>query len=314
MTFLRNLTISNRLWLIILVAILGFCALTFLALNRFHDNMMDEKRVQTKKLVESVHSIVSNYHERAKRGELEQEEAKQQAMASISVIRYDQNNYFWINDFNARILMHPIKKELNNTDASHMSDPNGKLIFSEFAKTARNQGAGFVSYQWAKTSGGKPVDKLSYVKAFEPWEWVIGTGIYTDDVEKYFWQSTISLGAAALLILALLLGLSLSITHSIVKPLAQTIAALDDISMGEGDLTKRLGEHGKDEISKLSASFNLFSEKILQMILQIAHVSTQLSTAADELSITSSQTHDNITQQQTETHQVATASVPYQMS
>ncbi len=307
MAFLRNLTISNRLWLIILVAILGFCAITFLSLSRFHDNMMDEKRIQTKKLVESVYSIANNYHERAKRGDLEQEEAQQQAMASISVIRYDENNYFWINDFNARILMHPIKKELNNTDASRMSDPNGKMLFSEFAKTARNEGAGFVSYQWAKASGGKPVDKLSYVKAFEPWNWVIGTGIYIDDVEEDFWHSALSMGTTALLILALLLGLSVSITRSIVKPLAQTIAALDDISMGEGDLTKRLDEHGKDEISKLSASFNLFSEKILQIVLQMAHVSTQLATAADELSTTSSQTHDNITQQQSETQQVATA-------
>jgi methyl-accepting chemotaxis protein len=307
MSILRALTISKKLWLLTIITTLGLVALTSLALEEYHAGLMSEKALQTKALIDTAHSLITKQHEHAKRGDFDMQEAKKRAMEEIKGLRYDGNNYFWINDLDARIVMHPIKPELDNKDMSGFADPNGKKIFSEFASVAKKEGEGSVSYHWPKPGSSEPISKISYVKGFKPWGWVVGTGIYVDDVEEQIWSNAFVLTATAIAVLAIVLGLSITITRSIVKPLKETTATLDDISMGEGDLTRRLDDSGKDEIATLSTAFNKFTDKIEQIIINVSQVSTQLATAADELSSTTSQTHETISHQQTETQQVATA-------
>jgi methyl-accepting chemotaxis protein len=304
---MRQISISHKLWLLILIMTFGLAALTLLALVAYHSELMVEKENQTQLLVESAHSIIVNLHAQAEEGHIDMSDAQAQAKAQIKALRYDKSNYFWINDFNAHIVMHPIKPNLDGKDLSDFTDPDGKRIFTEFANVAKRDGEGVVPYLWPKPGSDVPVSKVSYVKGFIPWGWVVGSGVYVDDVKAAFWKHALTLGITALAILGLVLVLSITITRSIVIPLRTTIKALDDISMGEGDLTHRLSVEGKDEVAKLSFAFNGFSEKIQQIIIDVSQVSTQLAEAADELSHTTSRAHDNIAQQQGETHQVATA-------
>jgi methyl-accepting chemotaxis protein len=103
----------------------------------------------------------------------------------IGTLRYGSENkdYFWINDMHPRMLIHPYKPELNGQDLSDIKDPNGKKLFMEFVKVCREKGQGFVNYLWPKYGADKPQPKLSFVKLFKEWGWVIGTGAYTDDIE-----------------------------------------------------------------------------------------------------------------------------------
>jgi methyl-accepting chemotaxis protein len=290
-----------------LLAALGILSITSIALMTYHADLIEQKETQTHKLVQIAHSILSDFHSRAEQGEFSMEEAQTRAKRLIKALRYDDTNYFWINDFNAYMVMHPIKPELDGKDLSNTADPAGKKICSEFAKMAKEHGEGIVPYLWPKPGMQEPVDKISFVKAFKPWGWVIGSGIYVDDVETAFWSTARSLGMTSLLGLALLLVASIAITRSIVTPLNHTTAALNDIATGEGDLTRRLDASGKDEVARLSAAFNLFTEKIQRIIIQVSQVSAQLATAAVELSSTTNQTHENLSQQLVETQQVATA-------
>ncbi len=307
MITLRNLAISKKLWLLTIVTTIGLIAITALALEEYHRDLMQEKLNQTQALAETAYSLIAEQHALTERGEIDLEQAQHRAMEDIKGLRYDETNYFWINDLDARIVMHPIKPQLDGKDMSTFEDPDGKRIFTEFAAVAKRDGEGAVPYLWPKPGSDEPVKKISYVKGFKPWGWVVGTGIYVDDVEKEFWSNAFKLSAAALVVLAILLGLAVAITRSIVRPLTETTAALDDIAMGEGDLTRRLDETGKDEIAKLSAAFNRFTSKIEQLIIKVSQTSSQLATAAEELSSTTAQTHQNVSQQQTETQQVATA-------
>ena len=104
---------------------------------------------------------------------------EKQAKASklIEALRYGPKNedYFWINDMNPTMVMHPYKPELNGSDLSENKDPNGKRLFVEFVKTCQENGEGFVDYYWPKYGADKPQPKLSFVKLFEPWNWIIGT-------------------------------------------------------------------------------------------------------------------------------------------
>ncbi|MEJ2590517.1 MAG: methyl-accepting chemotaxis protein [Candidatus Thiodiazotropha sp.] len=307
MLILRHFTISRKLWILILLATLGILSITALSLMEYHASLLKEKAQQTQRLVETACSVLADYYGRAQAGEFDMATAQNQAKEVIKALRYDQTNYFWINDMDARIVMHPIKPELDGKDLSKFEDPTGKRIFSEFAAKVRQSGEGMVPYLWPKPGAQQPVEKVSYVKGFTPWGWVVGSGIYIDDVETAFWQNARVLGAASLGVLILLLAASILIARSIVRPLSATTAALDDISTGEGDLTHRLDTAGSDEIAKLSAAFNTFSEKICNIVIQVSHISGQVATAAEELSSTTAQTHENISQQMSETQQVATA-------
>jgi methyl-accepting chemotaxis protein len=304
---LRQLPIKHKLWLLTTVTILGLLIITAIALNIYRKDLMNEKVTQTRVLVEAAHSIITDQHARAEKGEIELQEAQSRAAENIKGLRYDSSNYFWINDTDARIVMHPIKPQLDGKDMSSFTDPDGKQIFSEFAAIAKRNGEGVVPYLWPKPGSDTPIQKISYVKGFKPWGWVVGTGIYVDDVDEEFWSTAINLASTVVIVFAILLGFSWIITNSIVKPIKETVDALNDISTGEGDLTRRLDDSGKDEISILSTAFNLFINKIESIIVNVNQTSTQLATAAAELSSTTTQTHDNLTQQQNETHQVATA-------
>lgn len=307
MQSLRHLSISRKLWLLILFTSIGFLTITSVALQEYHGDLMMEKQIQIQRLGEAAHSIMAYQHELAAKGLFDTQEAQKRAKEAIKALRYGDGNYFWINDMDARMIMHPIKPQLDGKDLSDFVDPTNKKIFTEFAAVAKRDGEGVVPYLWPKPGKEKPVAKLSYVKEFKPWGWVIGTGVYLDDVDTEFWGHAVRLGGIALVVLGVLLGFSIAITRSIVTPLVETTMALDDIATGEGDLTRRLDERGKDEIARLSSAFNRFSKKIQQIIAEVSKISAQLATAAEELSSSTTQTHENISQQQQETHQVATA-------
>ena len=307
MSNLRNLSVSKKLWLLTFLTAIGLTLSTVFALMEYHDDLMQEKEAKTRSLVESTITILSSYHARAEQGEFSDEEAKQQALKVIKALRYDGENYFWINDMDAKIVMHPIKPKLDGQDLSDFKDPAGKRIFTEFATVVRHKGSGVVPYLWPKPGSEKPVKKLSYVKGFAPWGWVIGTGIYVDDVETALWINARHMGLVSLIILAVLVILAAAITRSVVDPLRKTITAMDDISTGDGDLTLRLDEQGNDEIASLAVSFNQFARKIQQIVISVSQGSAQLAAATTELNATMKQTHDNVVQQQQETAQVATA-------
>ncbi len=117
--------------------------------------------------------------------EVAENRLKQDAAAVISVLRFGPENkdYFWINDMTPAMIMHPYKPALNGKDLSDVKDPNGKKLFVEFAKVCKEKGEGFVDYYWPKYGDDKPQPKLSFVKLFKEWNWIVGTGIYIDDIE-----------------------------------------------------------------------------------------------------------------------------------
>jgi methyl-accepting chemotaxis protein len=307
MNSLRHLSISKKLWLLILLTSIGFLAVTVLALQQYYDGLMQEKQIQTQMLVESAHSILADHHAQAEQGVIDTQEAQRRAKQAVKALQYDKTNYFWINDMDAVIVMHAAKPQLDGKDMSDFADPAGKKLFSEFVSVVKQDGEGVVSYLWPKKGSDEPVAKTSYVKGFAPWGWIIGTGIYVDDVDVPFWGIAARLGITAIVILVILLIFSIAITGSIVHPLKETILALDDISTGEGDLTRRLDERGKDEITTLSTAFNRFIEMIQQIIIDVNQISAQLAAAAEQLSSVTTESHNDIARQQGETQQVATA-------
>jgi methyl-accepting chemotaxis protein len=167
------------------IFILLFMGFVFLwVLPRTKQVIMKQKQEQLQSLVQNMVSLLNDYHKDEQLGKLSREEAQQRALKRIKDMRYgsEGKDYFWVNDFGPKMVMHPFRPDLNGKDLSDFKDPQGKALFVEFAKVCRDKGAGFVEYLWRwKDDKNRIVPKLSYVQAFAPWGWIIGTGVYIND-------------------------------------------------------------------------------------------------------------------------------------
>ena len=307
LSILRSLSIGQRLYSNLIIALIGMSALVVLVLFQYQKALLEDKRIQVQFEVDTVYSLIEHYHQQAKDGLYDEAAAQQNAIAAIKAIRYNKTDYFWINDMDPNMIMHPIKPALDGQSLAQIQDPNGKKLFVEFAETVRQQGEGFVDYQWPKPGFDQPVDKISYVKGYQPWGWIIGTGIYLDDVQALFHGMIYQALAAFAAISVVLLALSTLIIISITKPLQQSANAMSDIAQGEGDLTVTLVNDGSDEIAKLAHNFNLFTDKIAQLVRQIKPVSNSISMTAASLNQAVQSNQRIASQQHHETDGVAAA-------
>ena len=155
--------------------------------------------------VEVAHKVLTWAQGLEASGALPRADAQRLAKDAVSKLRYGKGDYFWINDMTPRMVMHPIKPEMNGSDLSDYKDPNGLLLFKAMVDVAAKDGAGLVAYQWPKPGLAAPQDKISYVMAFQPWGWVIGSGVYVDNVLAS--AQALWLKAAGIVAVTLLLGL-----------------------------------------------------------------------------------------------------------
>ncbi|MBZ5597980.1 MAG: methyl-accepting chemotaxis protein [Acidobacteriia bacterium] len=303
------MSLKSKFRLIVAVAAAGLLILAAFWLHSERARILREKQEKAQNLVEVPYSVVVRYQAMEQKGELNRAEAQQQALAVIKTMRYEGENYFWINDLRPTMVMHPMKPQLDGKDLSDFKDPNGKKLFVEMAETVRKSGAGFVAYMWPKPGQDKdkPVPKLSFVKGFEPWGWVIGTGIYIDDVDAAWRESASKAGGLTVVCLAVLLIVSGSISRSIFRRLGHIVERIKDVAQGEGDLTKRIEVNSDDEVAELAKWFNSFMDKLHQMISELAENTRALTTASEEISRSSQEQSRGARMQSEQTTQVATA-------
>ncbi|MDX1319911.1 MAG: methyl-accepting chemotaxis protein [Oceanospirillum sp.] len=304
---LRSIGIKPRMVLVVITTVLSIIALVSFSLNQTYKMQIQEKQIKTQHLVESALAMVEHEYQGFKAGQQTEEQAKQRAIKTLEALRYGDNDYFWINDMQAVVVMHPIKPALNGKDLSKLEDPNGKRLFQSFVDTVRAKGQGNEGYLWPKPGFEQPVEKVSYVAGFKPWGWVIGTGIYIDDVEAAFWETAGSQVTIAVIGLAITVLVLFLIANSIITPMDETNRAMRNISQGEGDLTQRLDASGNDEMSQLARSFNLFVDQIQSVIKEVDSSTQRVASAAEQLTQATSQSTEAIHRQTTETDQVATA-------
>ncbi len=301
---LRKLKIKRRLQLNLLLVLISFVIFIVLTLNTFKSSLLEQKYEKTKNIVEVAHKIIEHNFSRISSEGITDEQAQKSALDTIRALRYDETNYYWINDYSATMVMHPIKPALVGKDLSGFKDPHGIQLFQEFVDVVNKQGDGFVSFYWKKTETEKPVAKIGYVKGFKNWGWIVGSGIYLDDVDEEFASMAIltsTIGAIAFIIFAIM---NIFIQRSILTPLNKTVEMITDISEGEGDLTKRLIVEGNDEITSLTSGFNTFSEKIQTLVNDVDQSASQVKSNAESLDGLNQQAKSLAEQQNEQTGQL----------
>ncbi|WP_300454920.1 bacteriohemerythrin [Accumulibacter sp.] len=260
---LRRLSLINRLSLMAVLALLAMLLIVGESLWSEHDLLYSDRQVKTRHLVEVATGILEHYHGLQKAGALTEEEARQQAKAAVKRLRYEKTEYFWINDLGKpvpRMVMHPTVPALDGkvldearfdkaTSLQAGADGprvrvEGKNLFVSFNEVVDQAGEGYVEYRWPKPLAGGGVTnelftKLSYVKKFEPWGWVVGSGIYIDDMERIFLEQAVPSVLLAIFATLLLLLAGWLIRKSIVSEFGgEPRVALGVTShIAQGDLT-----------------------------------------------------------------------------
>ncbi|MER2541226.1 MAG: PAS domain S-box protein [Azonexus sp.] len=290
---LNRLSVRNRIWTIVAIFIGSIVLGSAIDIMMLKDALRQEKESTIRQLVESAYSQLVRYEDLERQGELSKEAAQTAAKDAIQNTRYNGKEYFWINDTNnpPKMIMHPIMPELNGrtlldekfnrvtsmrtgVDGPYIST-NRENIFLTTIESVEHDGHGYLIYSWPKTKPGGGVTetafpKLSYVKKFAPWGWIIGSGIYIDDIDS-------AVQARAIQNLFLLLGFSAAllliaglIARSITHPLRITMLAMHDIARGDAGLEQRVPIEGDSEIAELASNFNEMLDHIQTRDLALA--------------------------------------------
>ncbi|MEJ5863559.1 methyl-accepting chemotaxis protein [Pseudomonas farsensis] len=307
MKTLRSMSISRRLWLILLVAVAMLVVLGLLMLRQIHGDLYQAKAEKTRHVVQTAAGVLAYYQGLEAAGTLTRDAAQQQALQVVRGLRYEQNDYFWINDLQPKMVMHPVNAKLEGQDLSSIRDPDGFALFNEMVTLAKSQGAGPVDYRWPKPGASEPVPKTSYIQLFKPWGWIIGSGVYVDDVQDEFarqlWHASL-VGIAIAVLMALVV---LLIARSISRPLHEAVQAMGNIASGESDLTRRLDTHGRDEITHLGEHFNRFNGKLQGVVGQLQGAAHALAQSAGHVGDNAGAAQARSAQQSLQMDQVATA-------
>jgi methyl-accepting chemotaxis protein len=246
-----------------------------------HDQALAARKASAREHVQIAHAYLVHAHAQERAGRQTREQAQAAARAAIGAMRYGDSGYFWINDMRPRLVMHPFEPELEGQDVSGMKDPNGLALFQAFMETVRRQGSGFVDYQWPKPGHAQPADMVSFVQGFEPWGWVIGTGLSIDDLHDA--QAARMDWALAALAVAFTVAAYLAISYHRVMNggLRETEHHLR--ALARGDLTTLPQPWGRDEAAHLMLEMRRTQEAVRGIVARMRDSSRAIASTSDEI-------------------------------
>jgi methyl-accepting chemotaxis protein len=282
----KDLPIRYKIITSSLVGLLAFLLVMLYLLPSVYERMLDIKRENIKYIIDLNITYLESLQSEVDKKLITQEEAKKRAYNSIKAMRYgsDNKDYLWINDFEPKLVMHPIRIELEGKNVADIKDPNGLYIYKEIVRIVKKDGSGYVDYMWpSKSNKEKIVEKISYVRSFEPFGWILGTGIYIEDVKEQLSNLFFLILIVFLATITISLGTTLYISKGISDQVTNVSNNLKEIASGDGNLNVSLKVDSRDEIGELAKYFNEFVAKIRKVISEVKVQSSDLANATNDM-------------------------------
>lgn len=293
--------IKHKIWMILLVTVVVLAILQVRSAYLLKESVLTEKKQKLKHVTETAYGVLKFYHSLSQEGKVEEEEAKKLAISAVKVMRYEGTEYFWINDTSLpypKMVMHPTVSSL---DGKTLDDPkfncattmqNGvkgevrktdgkKNLFQAFVEVCKESGEGYVTYLWPKPLQGGGVTKesypkLSYVKLFEPWQYVIGSGVYIDDVETAFRSSLYKTLLQSGVFLLILIVAGFLVSRNITEPIGRIIEFQNRVAQGELGIDTLDLKRRKDELGTMVTNFEGMITSLKGLIEKISSSSSMV--------------------------------------
>ena len=281
---IQSLSIAKRLGILIVGAILGLLTLTTIFLLTEKNMLLQERQNNVMQTVQTAEKLVAFYHDLSIKNKMSESDAKRAAMDAVRVLRYGDGEYFWINDMQTVMLMHPIKPELEGQNLSGNKDTAGKPLFSDMVDIVKSKGDGYVFYMWPKPGSKESVEKVSYVKGFAPWGWVIGSGVYIDTIDATFRTRLLESSIGAIVLASVLLAVSLVIAKGLIRQLGGEPAYTAQVTqhISAGNLSEEIQLRDNDQ-SSLLHSVKLMRDSIAHLIGEVKTGAETISVASKEI-------------------------------
>jgi methyl-accepting chemotaxis protein len=283
---MNRLSLNAKLWSALAVMWLGFALLGGWAALESRWSMLDERKAAVKQVVESGYGLVADYAARVERHELSLEDAKKQAMARLSVMRFSGNGYLLLTDSHPTVLMHPVLADLRNKDVSDYKDVRGKMLFVDMVRIAQEKGEGYVEYmgRLPNKPPGSEVPKVTFVKQFKPWDWYLESGIYLNDINAAFYMQLLKYLLTVVLIGSVISIAMVTIIRSVRRSLGgepEYAGAIAEM-IADGDLTQAVEVRGGDEHSMVF-SMGRMQRTLASTIARIRGGTEAITVAAQEI-------------------------------
>ena len=302
MSVLQRINLSSKVMgLPIIVAVLMAGILVYIIPYQ-RERLYQEKELKTRHLVETAASAVGYYVAQAEAGKLTPAQAQAQAKEAVKALRYESKDYFWINDMHPRMIMHPFSADLNGKDLSDFKDPTGKAVFVAMANVVKEKGHGVVEYLWPKPGAAQPQPKISYVMGIPQWNWVVGSGIYVDDVEAEMSRMAYFIGGLTLGVFVFAVLLSWFVARGITRPISRAVGQLTGNANEVATASSGVASSGQslaEGASQLAASIEETSaslEELTAMTRQNAENANQSDTLMKEMGQTAQSAGESVTQ------------------
>ena len=285
---LQRRSLNVKLGVMVGVALLPAVFLATLQLTLTRGIHMDAREAVVQSQTEAQLSLLSHYRSLEADGVLDRAAAQQQASAAIAAVRYGEDDYFWIQDEALRMVMHPTNPDLDGEDVSGMEDPAGLRLFLAFDEVVAADGGGFVEYLWPRPGESEPIPKVSYVTAFEDWGWIIGTGIYVDDVDAAVRSERLRLLVTALLGLGLAGGVSFLIARPVNAALRRSASQVDQAAGEVAAVSSQVGANAEETAAQANV-VAAAGEQVSSNVQTVATAVEELSASVREIAQSSSE-------------------------
>jgi len=296
MSALAQLRVVTRMQLLVGLTLVGLIVLCMVSLFQLKDSMLEDRKQKTRDLVQVAVGIVKHYHQQASSGRISEEEAKTAARDSLRNLRYGEDDYYFGFDTEGVYFLHGGNPKLEGQQKLDMQDTHGKYIIRELIAAAK-AGGGFVDYWFPRAGQQNPEPKLGYTTLFTPWNWVVGTGIYIDDVDKEFRQVAWLLGGISSALLASLVVFGFLVSRSILHQLGGEPKAASEIMerIANGDLTANINQAPPGSLlntlggmtqalRKMVSEINSDANRLVDNAEHIATASEEVARAAEQQS------------------------------
>jgi methyl-accepting chemotaxis protein len=252
-----RLTIGRKIYALIGFGFLGLLGIALLDSGEMASGLKQQKQIELKHLAELALAVAKDEQAAGQASGAPAAESQKRALSRIAALRYGGGDYFFVTDLDNKMLMHPTAPQLIGKDMSNTRDPKGRAFNADMVNAVKQHGGGVVDYYWAKPGSDQPVPKLSYVVGFAPWNWMIGTGVYIDDLDAQTWASTKRSLIATAVVLLITAALSMFMARSITRPLNQITAAMKALAGGRSEVEVP-GIGRSDEIGEMAATVAVF--------------------------------------------------------
>lgn len=260
---LRSLRISSKLFTIVLLSILGMTTIAGISLANLRNTLFEDRKAKLKEIVLLARLALETDYLMARKAGKSEPEARERSKAILRTLRFDKDSGFYALNNDGVVEVHPNPK-VEGKNMMETKDANG-VYFMRQAINASALGGGFVTFQFPRAGNGEPLPTLTYATAFQPYDWVITSAIYIDDIDQIFWSQIRRIGSLAGMILLSVVGISLLISRSLARPIAKMTAAMHELASGNTEVTIPARDDN-NEIGAMARSVQVFKDGMAETV------------------------------------------------